>query len=177
MQAHPLNSHIYCYHKNLMLYQLPKNASTIMRLWGENAGWEKQFDVKNLKPEDRVAVVLRDPVQRYISAANMYLNFSSSMFTNAHPKWSLYLTEDQHFIKQHWFLDQARLLDRPNVDFFWFHNGVVQDIINYYQLDDVENQIWNESTNPVITAVNTDLLQEHYAEDYELIDSVKFINR
>lgn len=166
---------IYHKPKQLAFLQMPKNASTIVRLWGKNEDWDEFYSRATLKTTDRLVVVLRDPVDRYISAANMFMRFEGNMF---HHKisWANYISEDKHFVPQHCFLTEPEYDKHPTIDYFYYNPNVIQEILDHYGLPN-SNEIFNNNNEPVIRDVYEEKIRQYYAKDYELINSVNFINK
>jgi len=65
-------------------------------------------------------------------------------------------------------------LSLENIDFFWYGNNVVQDIEKFYGLD--FNQLNLNVGNKLIKQIDNELIKKLYKDDYELINSIKFVN-
>lgn len=161
--------------KGLAFLQIPKNASTIVRTWGQKPDYLLEFDKKNLKSDHKLIVVLRDPVERYISAANMFLRFSDSLY-HLTIQWSNYLESDKHFNKQVDFIRAPGYHNHTDTDYWYYDSDVITNIIEHYDLQE-RNIIYNDNKNPIINSVYEAPIREYYADDYDLIANTKFINR
>jgi len=120
---------------------------------------------------DKFIVILRDPVQRYISATNMFLTSGEPMLPTRIQKSKIY-SDDCHFHAQHEFIQSV---PKDKIDFFYFNDTVIQDIKDYYNLNFSIVPQHNKGTK-LVTAVNNELIKTLYADDYKLINSIKFLN-
>lgn len=169
-----LSHYIYYPEKDLAFLQIPKNASTITRLWKNAEDWGETYG-KDLTEKTKKVVVLRDPTERYLSAVNMLLKPKNSMFGKP-ITFNNYMTTDQHFINQKFFCEKGGVLDGGNVDFFYYNRDVVQQMVEEYGLKKSYDR-YNVNKYIVIPEVNQAFIDEYYAMDIELIDSVSFVNR
>ena len=170
---HPLGLSLFNEEKNLHFVMVPKNASTsisIAALTSNRDSWvpSNYFDQSSSK----YIIVLRDPVERFISAVNMFLTTGKNLFDNL-PLISnnRLVTNDCHFQPQCKFISNLSL---ENIDFFWYSNNVVQDIEKFYDLD--FNRLNLNVGNKLIKQIDNELIKKLYADDYELINSVNFVN-
>jgi hypothetical protein len=161
--------------KNLAFLQIPKNASTIVRLWGQKPDYLLQFNKNDLQQKHKLVVILRDPVDRYTSAANMFLRFSDNLF-HLPIQWNNYLESDKHFNKQVDFIRAPGYDKHTDTDFWYYDSDVIGNILEHYDLSE-KNVVYNNNKNPIIKTVHEAPIREYYAEDYELIENTKFINR
>lgn len=171
---HPLGLSLFNEEKNLNFVMVPKNASTsisIAALTSSKDKWVPSicFNTHN----SRHIVILRDPVDRFISAANMFLTTGKYLFDKL-PLISnnKLVTKDCHFQPQYNFVSN---LSFESVDFFWYSNTIVQDIEQFYNLD--FNHLNLNVGNKLIKQVDEELIKTIYAKDYELISNVKFVNK
>jgi hypothetical protein len=167
---HPEGVALYNSSKKLCFVLLPKNASTTMMyatlFYPNVAEWKLCNFLKEPKLEiDRFVVILRDPVQRYISAANMFLTSGRNILSTS-------ISDDCHFRNQHEFIQS---IAKDKIDYFYFNDTVIQSIKNYYSLNFSFVPHHNKGTK-LVTAVDETLIKTLYAKDYELINSVKFLN-
>ena len=174
-EQHPEGVALYNIANKLCFVLLPKNASTTMMyatmFYPDIAEWRLcNFLTEDLEIE-RFVVVLRDPVTRYISATNMFLTSGEPMLPTRIYKSKVY-SDDCHFRAQHEFI-QSVATDK--IDYFYFNDTVIQDIKDYYNLNFNFVPHHNKGTK-LVTAVDETLIKTLYSEDYELINSVKFIN-
>jgi hypothetical protein len=173
---HPEGVALYNSSKKLCFVLLPKNASTTMMyttMFYPNAvEWKLCNFLKDSDLEiDKFIVILRDPVQRYISATNMFLTSSKPMLPTRIQKNKIY-SDDCHFRAQHEFIQSV---PKDKIDFFYFGDSVIEHIKNYYGLNFSIVPQHNKGTK-LVTAVDETLIKTLYADDYELINSVNFVN-
>jgi len=173
---HPEGLGLYNVKKKLCIILTPKNASTSLVLstmfFAKEPGWLFCNFLKQPHLEiDRFAVICRDPVKRFLSAANMFLTMGAPM-SKTFVKNNQLFTEDCHFTPQVEFINRVPF---EKTDFFYFNQNVLNDISARYDLNIEEIKNHNESTK-LITTVDNELIKTLYAKDYELISSVSFIN-
>lgn len=169
---HPWGLCLYEPNRRLCFVLIPKNATTTFNFLTRDSDWyfANYFDIDNRV--DRYIVILRDPVERLISATNMFLT------TRERPKQltlkpSEVYTEDEHYEKQHRFIHS---IDHSRTDFFYHTPSVIADINQYYGLGFEQTPSYNRSMK-LITGVNNRLVQSMYKEDMALIESVSFVNQ
>lgn len=175
---HPIGLSVLNKEKNLCFVLIPKNASTsisMSTLTSKHSEWFPfNFSSQAVNFDTRYIVVLRDPVDRFISTTNMFLAGQRQLF-DSWPiiKNNILITQDQHYQSQVSFI---KTISHDNIDFFMFNKNVVDDIQQYYNLT-FENSISKLNVSKkVITQVNEELIKTLYADDYQLINSVKFVN-
>jgi hypothetical protein len=173
---HPEGVALYNSSKKLCFVLLPKNASTTMMyttmFYPNTVEWKLCNFLKEDNLEiDRFVVILRDPVQRYISATNMFLTSNKPMLPTRIQKNKIY-SDDCHFRAQHEFIQNV---SKDKIDFFYFGGSVIEHINNYYNLNFSVVPQHNKGTK-LVTAVDNELIKTLYADDYKLINSVKFLN-
>ena len=152
---------------------VPKNASTSISIAALTSNTDSWVPSNYLdQPSSKYIIVLRDPVERFISALNMFLTTGKNLFDNL-PLISnnRLVTNDCHFQPQCKFISNLSL---ENIDFFWYGNNVVQDIEKFYGLD--FNQLNLNVGNKLIKQIDNELIKKLYKDDYELINSIKFVN-
>jgi len=167
---------LYNSSKKLCFVILPKNASTTMiyttMFYPNVVEWKLcNFLKEDTLEIDRFVVILRDPVQRFISNTNMFLTRGVPMLPTRIHENKIY-SDDHHFHTQHEFI-QSVVTDK--IDYFYFNDTVIQSINDHYGLNFSIVPSYNGSTELVI-AVDETLIKTLYAKDYELINSVKFVN-
>ena len=169
---------------------IPKNASTTIRDSAEHDmravcdSWIRDHRVWDTEDYDRLCVILRDPVDRYISALNMFFgtergcddphSLSSHMRRN-HDGTSWIHTHDCHLAPQSSFLIDAFALSDVSIDYFYLKPGIIDDINRYYGIK-LKTDPSNAREHTVITGVNESAIQSAYKADYELIKNVNFVN-
>jgi hypothetical protein len=173
---HPEGLALYNHRKKLCYVLMPKNCTTTIVLttmfYTTKPEWRFCNFLKETNLEiEKFAVVLRDPVKRFISATNMFLTMGSPMAKTFVLKGKLH-TNDCHYSQQAKFI--ARV-PKDKTDFFYYNKNILSDISSYYDLGFNTNHHHNASQN-LVTSVDEDFIKTLYAEDYELINSVKFVN-
>jgi hypothetical protein len=172
---HPKGLCLFNREKGLHFVMIPKNASTsisISALTSERDTWVPC--IANNNDDTRFIVVLRDPVDRFISSANMFLTTGKTLVGNLPVLTNdKIVTKDCHFQTQYKFIS---LLHQERIDFFWYNKDVVYQIEKYYGLKFNYSTLDLNISNRLITTIDNELIKKMYSEDYELINSVKFIN-
>jgi len=189
--------------KNVYI-NIPKNASTNVR----HAMLDKEFCGINLLnsaffPEHESAtVVLRDPIERWISGITTYLDLyvakndvGAFLYEIKNNKWFFELlfekvTFDDHTEKQTYFL---KPFDLSNCFYFYLDDMFEFRFTQFYLGEGIKLNFNHEfknisSSNPVHSFFTEFLLDSrnlkykeklkaHFAEDYELINSVTFYGK
>ena len=173
---HPEGVALYNPSKKLCFVLIPKNASTTMMystmFYPNIPEWRLCNFLKDKDLEiEKFIVILRDPVKRYISATNMFLSSGEPMLPTSIRKTKIY-SKDCHYHAQHEFIERV---PKDKIDFFYFNNEVVESIKNHYNLNFETIPQHNLGTK-VVTAVDEQLIKTIYQKDYELINSIKFVN-
>jgi len=176
--VHPLYSGAYIENRSLGILHLPKNASSSIRRALKPITNKTEVILKDFNI-DKFCVILRDPVERFISAVNMYLhnrNFSSySNYVDIRKednKHSIFKSNNAHFFSQNTFLEG---LDYNKIDFFWLNKDIIGDLNSHYNLNMEPSHV--NQFGKIVTGVDINIVKDVYKEDYDLIDSVKFINK
>jgi hypothetical protein len=173
---HPLYSGAYIERNNLGILHLPKNASSSIKRALKPITNKTEIILKDFTI-DKFCVILRDPVERFISAVNMYLHprTITSNYVDIRKednKYSIFKSNDAHFFSQNTFIEG---LDKSKIDFFWLNNNIINDLNDFYDLNMEQNYI--NRFSKIIKSVDIDIIKDVYVKDYELIDSVKFVNK
>lgn len=173
---HPLYSGAYIERNNLGVLHLPKNASSSIKRALKPITDKTEIILKDFTI-DKFCVILRDPVERFISAVNMYLHprTITSNYVDIRKednKYSIFKSNDAHFFSQNTFIEG---LDKSKIDFFWLNNNIINDLNDFYDLNMEQNYI--NRFSKIIKSVDIDIIKDVYVKDYELIDSVKFVNK
>lgn len=173
---HPLYSGAYIERNNLGILHLPKNASSSIKRALKPITDKTEIILKDFTI-DKFCVILRDPVERFISAVNMYLHprTITSNYVDIRKednKYSIFKSNDAHFFSQNTFIEG---LDKSKIDFFWLNNNIINDLNDFYDLNMEQNYI--NRFSKIIKSVDIDIIKDVYVKDYELIDSVKFVNK
>ena len=173
---HPLYSGAYIEKSNLGILHLPKNASSSIKRALKPITDKTEIILKDFTI-DKFCVILRDPVERFISAVNMYLHPRkiTSNYVDIRKednKYGIFKSNDAHFFSQNTFIEG---LDKSKIDFFWLNNNIIDDLNNFYDLNMEQNYI--NRFSKIVKSVDIDIIKNVYEKDYELIDSVKFVNK
>lgn len=173
---HPLYSGAYIENRSLGILHLPKNASSSIKRALKPITDKTEIILKDFTI-DKFCVILRDPVERFISAVNMYLHPRkiTSNYVDIRKednKYGIFKSNDAHFFSQNTFIEG---LDKSKIDFFWLNNNIIDDLNNFYNLNMEQNYI--NRFSKIVKSVDIDIIKDVYVKDYELIDSVKFVNK
>ena len=172
---HPKGLSLYNEIKKLYFVMIPKNASTsisMAALTSTKDSWVPA--IADGTTDSQHIVILRDPVSRFISAANMFLTARKSLVGSLPLVLNNVLnTVDCHFQPQKKFIDS---LSAGSIDFFWYNKNVVTEIKQYYGLKFNQFNLNLNIGTRLMTSVDESLIKKLYAKDYELINSVKFVN-
>ena len=174
-----------CYHdkdKKITYVHIPKNASSFIK--GCVLGSLKFERSLEFIQGDRYLVLLREPVERWVSGIATYeffYNHTNLPFEQ--------ITLDDHTEKQSWFL---QYVDLDKCDFFMVNNQLATNVKCWfdshgYTVDVTNRTYFNKSRgtkreelkSKYQTYINNNLdfmlkLKKHFEEDYELINQVKF---
>lgn len=176
---------------------IPKNASSWTKQQLEAADFtQKNYFLDKLQ-NHRAVVVLRDPVERWVSGISEYFsryyhgnspkdlnNFAIDIVFN-------HITFDPHTEKQLYFIQD---LDPANTVYFWFDENYRQQFGRFLTEQGIENTAtdsepaWWPGHNPVKQAEWKEFFQQqlknnskyqsqvqhHFKQDYELIESANF---
>jgi hypothetical protein len=189
---------------SLMWIPIEKNASKIIRSALVPNGFNEYNFHELKKYHVPTVVILRDPIERWISGLveyllSVYLDTKQSLNNvtrhNITPDIVFeQIAFDAHTFPQSWFLKDLG----PQCDFIWFDekekSQLIPTISKYFSQKGIANS-WQSKDYPYVvdkdivqkqqlTQQYTDLLQNNsallqkvenfYAEDYELINSIKF---
>ena len=180
---------------DLMYINIPKNASSWTKPNLENLGWEFYNYYKDDVKNKHAIIVLRDPVERWLSGICEY-------FTLYHPDididnagqafWELLVdqvTFDDHTEKQVFFVDG---IDLNNATFFYcneyyrlyfqqflrskgFNNSYSSYKFKHTTNESDIRQKFKKYFEPVLHNDRyLNHIKKHYARDYDLINTVKF---
>jgi len=163
--------------QKLCIPYIPKNISCTLKqivpLHGISGVDMKVVEEKT----EKYCVILRDPKERFLSTINMYLgerpidNDYVRLGKNSEGHWQIQQTDDIHFLPQAFYLDG---LDKNKMDFFWMNKDIIQDINRFYGLDFQQKNI--NVSHKFVTDANVEYLKDIYRVDYDLINSVNFVN-
>lgn len=163
--------------KGLCIVLIPKNASTSIStgaITSKSDNWLPHIFSHTEHENKKYIVILRDPVDRFISATNMFLTKQKPLYGKL-PIISKnnIIIEDCHFQPQCSFINE---LPRDRIDFFLHKKTVLQDIEKHYSIKFNATATNLNVGKKLITAVNQELIKDLYKKDYELINSIKFVN-
>lgn len=130
----------------------------------------------DISRDTKTVIILREPHDRFVSAANMIFRTTSDLLWK-HWRAENYLIDDIHFRNQADFvINYAEFTD---IDYWYYHPHVNEDIINHYDLGINYKSWgrWNGKTEDIFRWINPDWIEDKYRRDYELINSVTFVNK
>ena len=147
---------------------------------------EKNCTMGRRQMSGRFIVILRDPIQRFISTVNMYLGWrevepQTNFVTFKFGDEGFYLeSNDAHFKPQKSFLiDMFDIIKKfnakPVIDYFYYNKNIYNDINTEYGfgIDATKRLMQSE---PIVDNVNESVIRQAYRADYDLIKSVQFKN-
>lgn len=179
---------VYNKKEDIAFLLVPKCATSVIRDYEKtNDDWTRISLWEEEKCPGRFIVILRDPIERFISTVNMYLgwrevesqtDFVSFKFSDE----GFYLqSNDAHFKPQKSFLiDMFDIIKRCNVqpiiDYFYYNKDIYNQINAEYgfSIDATKRLMQSYS---IVNDVNESLIRQSYSADYDLINSVKFKNK
>lgn len=175
--VHPWAMYNSEYH--ILIAQITKTGSSTWRaIPGINFTnkWEHiDIEQRDIRKTTKLVIILRDPHERFISAANMMFRSNKAQL------WKLwhaddYLNRDIHFRNQADFV--ANYKEFTNIDYWFYNKNICEEVNNHYNLG-IDNVMWyrrNERTEDIFRVMNQEWIEEKYRRDYDLIARTKFIN-
>ena len=186
--------------KNQFYVNIPKNASSYISVWLINNKWQSKT-YKNSDNVSEAIIVLRDPVNRWISGISQYLSsyvvnddkITPQIFNEFYNLaieriiFDVIWQFDDHTWPQFYFFDEC-LSQIKMKTYFLLDNNFNNNFKKYLNLEDPINCPRNATTNNTFIIANKikdelskndDLvskIKEAYEQDYDLINSVKFID-
>tara|TARA_B100000963_G_scaffold328044_1_gene316272 strand:- start:4313 stop:4918 length:606 start_codon:yes stop_codon:yes gene_type:complete len=171
---------------------VPKCATSVIRDHEtKRDGWSRMTVQDGHICPKKFVVILRDPVDRFLSTVNMYLgwrevepqtDYVTFKFDEGN---SFYLeSNDAHFKPQRTFLiDMFKAIAKSSkkvaVDYFYYNKNIYKDINKEYGFDDFDlinvNKRLMQSTK-IVNNVDESIIRQAYRADYDLINSVQFKN-
>jgi hypothetical protein len=180
--GHALGECWYDNVKGVTYVHIPKNASSFIK--GCLLGSFKFTHSDSLIKNDKYLIALRDPVERWVSGIAQY-EFNSKQTTIPYQQ----ITLDDHTEQQCYFLQDIDLSmcdfimvesDLRSVLKSWFvDHGYSIDVDNMYQFNSSQEDERREFKIKYQTIIDNDpkfmlQLEKHFADDYDLINRVKF---
>lgn len=101
---------------NLWVYLIQKNASTGLRRKSKNKNW-KIYQNDQIKTLEYIDIFLRDPIERYVSGVNTFLQFTIRDNPQLDSNTVLWLAKrysflNRHFLPQwHWLVNLSRFIN------------------------------------------------------------------
>jgi hypothetical protein len=185
-------------HQNLMYVNIPKNASSWTKPNLKDLKWEDfNYHYNNLYKKHAL-VVLRDPVERWLSGICEYFtlyhaNIDAGLFNSVFYDLLLdQITLDDHTEKQFYFIDG---LNTERITFFMCDENYRLNFSKFLIEHGYENRYhrydYQHTTSscpirskfkkifePLVSEPKyLERIKEHYKQDYELIESVQFYAR
>lgn len=194
-KGHTFGSCMSAADTDLMYVNIPKNASSWTKPNLLDLGWQ-DFNYHHDRMYSKHAmIVLRDPVERWLSGIceyfTLYLpDIDATQFNGAFYDLLMdQITLDDHTEKQFYFIDG---ISRNNVTWFWCDSTYREQFSQFLKDKGVDNKYnrynyqhttagsdirtkFKEIFQPLLTnSKYLDKIKDHFKEDYELINSVKF---
>jgi len=189
-KGHSFGECFFNNNQSLMYINIPKCASTWTKTTLSSLGWVYSNyydeDFSKFKP----IVVLRDPVERWISGISEYFTlyhadikineFTSAFYDLLFDK----ITFDDHTEKQLYFIKD---IDFHKTVFFKFEPEYTKKLYNYLNISESYKVVQSPEKeericfkNCIIDVLKNEKyvskLKQYYKEDYKLINSVNFYN-
>jgi len=138
------------------IINVPKNASSFVLDWGRQHGWSAALAENHSDTITEIIVILRDPVERWISGIAQYIN---SYILSVHgPNGPIFsgepLTEHDYGMDAQMFIDQYTDITERLIfdvisrfdDHVWPQNEIIKDVLpqvsrRYFMLDDLDQQL------------------------------------
>lgn len=184
---------------DLMYINIPKNASSWTKPNLIDWGWEfYNYHTDNLYHKHAL-IVLRDPIDRWLSGIAEYMYLHHRDLDLAHVSNSFLnlvfdrIAFDDHTDSQVLFLQD---LDLSNCTFFWCNEGYRENFSHFLNVKSMPNKYYNyeyqhvTNNEPIRSKFKkifrqalennskyNQKLQWYFAKDYNLINSVKFYAR
>lgn len=170
---------------SLTYVHIPKNASSFIKggLLGCGSEW-KHSEI--LVPADEYLIVLRDPIERWISGIAEYCYNSGNILGIKEALEQF--TFDDHTEHQVYFIQGV---DLSKATFLWVNDKLqnnlgqwlkqfnyhanIQDALKYNTSEGSKREFINQFTNEINSNLEYQArLKEYFADDYKLIEGVKF---
>ena len=178
---------VYNEKEDIAFLLVPKCATSVIRDYEKtNNDWKRITLWEEEKCPGRFIVILRDPIQRFISTVNMYLGWrevepQTNFVTFKFGDEGFYLeSNDAHFKPQKSFLkDMDNIIKRcnanPIIDYFYYNEDIYNDINTEYgfSIDGTKRLM---QSLPIVEGVNESIIRQAFRADYDLINSVQFKN-
>jgi len=181
---------------DLMYVYIPKNASSWTKPNLKDWNWETyNYHTDNLYNKQAI-IVLRDPVERWLSGIAEYMFLYHNQIDTAHLSKSFFdiifdrVALDDHTEKQTLFLEGLSL---SNCAFFWCNDNYRKYFSLFLQQHGMENRYFNyeyqhttqsslerqKFKNIFLQALQNNSkymknLRRYFLEDYQLIESINF---
>lgn len=178
---------VYNEKEDIAFLLVPKCATSVIGDYEKtNSDWKRITLREEEKCPGRFIVILRDPIERFISTVNMYLglreiepqtNYVSFDFGDE----GFYLkSNDAHFKPQKGFLiDMFDIIKKysaePIIDYFYYNKNIYNQINTEYGFSIDATKRLMQSIN-IVNNVNESVIRQAYKADYDLIKSVQFKN-
>jgi hypothetical protein len=178
-----------CWYTAGMTYiHIPKNASSFVKGCLINNGWQHS---NAFVESEKYIVVLRDPLDRWLSGMAQYQVNSNQLDLDVHTIFNT-ITFDDHTETQYYFLKHIQTAPtventtffkfgpdlRKNLNKFMLSNGYakgVEGIPNINARDNVKQELMNRLQQFMdIHPEFKTCVQDHFAVDYNLYENVKF---
>lgn len=181
---------------DLMYVYIPKNASSWTKPNFKDWGWQfYNYHFDNLYSKHAI-IVLRDPIERWLSGIAEYMSLYHSNVDTAHFSKSFFdiifdrIAFDDHTEKQSLFINGLSL---DNCTFFWCDKNYRENFSKFLNNHSMINRYFNYDYQHVTSnsperqkfkiifqkAIEQNSkyqnnLKEYFVQDYKLIESIKF---
>jgi hypothetical protein len=148
---------------NVYYICIPKNASSMIRKELSVTGWRYElFDEHPIDPGKKIIIVLRDPIQRWVSGITEFLVLYHKNITTL-PKELLQVlctsvTLDDHTEKQVYFLNG---LPKSQCVFFKFGPNLGRNLAHFFESRALKTNFSNDN---VVYSTAEDLVHLNYKE-------------
>lgn len=177
-----------CWHsKDITFVHIPKNASSFVKGCLINNGWQHS---DTLIKSDHYLVVLRDPLERWLSGMAEFMVNSNQLDLDTQIIFDT-ITFDDHTEQQLYFLQDV---DYLNTTFLKFGNNLREDLNTFLIANGFANGITGieniNASDAVKQAIKNNLrqfmdmypeyrtkVQKHFAADYNLYENVTYGTR
>lgn len=178
---------VYNKKEDIAFLLVPKCATSVIRDYEKtNNDWKRITLWEEEKCPSRFIVILRDPVERFISTINMYLGWRevephTNYVTFNFSDEGFYLeSNDAHFKPQKSFLiDMFDIIKKynanPIIDYFYYNKNIYNQINDEYGFNIDATKRLMQSID-IVNDVNKSVVRQAYRADYDLIKSVQFKN-
>lgn len=174
-----------CWHySNLTFIHIPKNASSFVKGCLINNGWQHS---DTLIQAPKYLVVLRDPLERWLSGMAEFMVNSNQLDLDFHTIFNT-ITFDDHTELQTYFLQNINIVDttflkcnsdlRKNLNKYLLENNFSNGVTGIPDIN-VRNNVKQSIIDKLTQFMDTmpeykDCVRQHFAVDYNLYENVTY---